>query len=160
MLEEFRDEVILIRDNVTVILKDIHTGEEEIFTTHNTQLNYTLSALSKWIAGVNNVGYQPVYPPSKCSLGSGTGTPAKTDTALFTSITNGTISMSSATANSPSSGTTTFVFQFPAGQVTSTVTEAIMTDVNGNGWFHTNFPTPFTPSATQTITIQWQVTFS
>jgi hypothetical protein len=153
-------EGIHIIDNVTVTLRDIHSGLETVFSCHNTQLNYALSALSQWISGKNNAGYQPVYPPSKCSLGSGAGTPAKTDTALFTAITNGTVSMSSATPNSPASGTTTFIFQFPAGQVITNVTEALMTDVNGNGWYHTMFPVAFAPSPTQTITVSWQNTFS
>ncbi|UOF90754.1 hypothetical protein LSG31_00280 [Fodinisporobacter ferrooxydans] len=149
-----------IMDNVTVTLTDINTGEEQSFSRHNIELNYALSALSQWIAGFNNSGYQPVYPPSKCSLGSGSGTPAKTDEALFAAISNGTANVNVANANSPSSGTTTFIFQFPAGQVTTQVTEALMTDVNGNPWFHVIFGSAFTPTSTQMITVKWEVTFS
>jgi hypothetical protein len=152
-------EGIGVIDNVIVTLTDINTGEEQVFSTHNIELNYALSALSQWMAGKNNVGFQPVYPPSTCSLGNGTGVPAKTDTALFAAIAGSTVSMSYASPDTPASGTTTFVFQYPPGQVTVLIKEALMKDVNGNGWFHTNFPSPFTPSSTQTITIQWQVTF-
>ncbi|WP_156157862.1 hypothetical protein [Gordoniibacillus kamchatkensis] len=159
MTKKFREGVHIL-DNVTVTLTDTITGEKTVFSCHNIELNYTLSALSQWISGKNNVGYQPVFPPSRCSLGSGSGTPAKTDTSLFTPIPNSTISMSSATPDSPAVGTTTFIFQYPAGQVTTQVTEALMSDVNGNGWFHSKFASPFTPSASQTITVQWQITFN
>lgn len=153
-------EGIGVIDNVVVTLTDINTGEEQVVSSHNIELNYALSAFSQWISGKNNLGHQPVYPPSACSLGNGTGVPAKTDTSLFAAISGSTITMSYASPNTPANGTTTFVFQYPAGQVIVEVKEALMTDVNGNGWFHTNFPTPFTPTSTQTITVKWQVTFS
>ncbi len=158
-MKEIREGISIV-DNVIVTLTDIFTGKETIISTHNIELNYAFTAFSQWIAGINNVGYLPVYPPSKCSLGSGTGTPAKTDVALFTPIASSTVAMNGAIPNTPIAGTTTFLFQYPPGQVTTLVKEALMTDINGNPWFHTLFPSPFTPGSTQTISIQWQTTFS
>lgn len=149
-----------IKDNVTVVLTDIYTGKQRFFSEHNMPLTYAFHAFSQWIAGKNNTGYQPIYSPSKCSLGSGSGTPAKGDSGLFTPIANGTESKSYANADDPTSGTTTFVFQFPAGQITTQVTESWMSDINGNGWFHTMFNTPFTPSSSENITVKWETTFA
>jgi hypothetical protein len=68
--------------------------------------------------------------------------------------------MSYVQPNSPATGTTTFVFQIAAGVVTTQITEAAMQDTNNNKWAHTMFPFPFTPSATENITISWELTYS
>lgn len=143
-----------IMDNVTVILTDEITGKQRIITDHNAGQPYTLSALSQWISGKNNTGYQPVFAPTKCQLGSGgvAGT--------FVPIAGSLVNLNAATPNSPAPGTTTFLFQTPAGIVTTTVTQAQMTDINGNVWFLTQFPASFTPSNTENITVNWETTFS
>lgn len=51
---------------------------------NNQQTNWATSAVAQWYAGVNNTGYNPVKPPNYMELGKGSGTPAKTDDALFT----------------------------------------------------------------------------
>lgn len=149
-----------IVDNVTVMLIDEKTGKQRHFSSHNTPLNFAFSALSQWIGGKNNSGYQPILPPTKCQLGSGSGVPSPSDHGLFQPINGSTVNMSYAQVNTPTSGTTTFVFQIPAGTVTAQVTEALMKDAAGNPWYHAMFPTAFTPSSTENITVQWETTFS
>lgn len=153
-------EGVHVRDNVRVVLTDIHTGRQTVISSHNISTNYEFSALSQWLAGKNNTGYQPLSPPTQIQLGSGAGTPAVTDTALFSPIANTITTMSNVTAGSPTAGTSTFTFQIAAGIVTVQVTEAGLRDVSGNLWSHTMFGIPFTPSSTQTVTIQWEKTYS
>ena len=153
-------EGIKIVENVRITLTDVVTGATRSFLSHNIALNYSFSAFSQWIAGANNQGQNAVFAPSVVALGSGTGTPAVTDTGLFAAISGATASLSYVQANSPAAGTTTFVFQIAAGIVAVQVTEALMSDRNGSPWFHTMFSAAFTPAGTESITIQWQTTFA
>lgn len=146
---------VRVIDNVAVRLVDIHTGVERLFSSHNISLNGEFSALSQWMAGVNNTGNNPVAPPTQIQLGSGSGTPAVTDTACFTPIAGTLTTMVAAQANTPSAGTTTFTFQIAAGVVTTEVTEAFLRNTSGLGFAHTMFGTAFTPTSTETINIQW-----
>lgn len=153
-------ENVHVIDNVKVILTDIKTGKKREFKAHNIPLNYQFETLSKWISGVNNKGQNAVSPPTQIQYGSGSGTPAVTDQGPFTLINGSLTDLSYATPNSPANGTTTLVFQTAAGVITSQITEAFLRDTSGNGWAHTMFGTPFTPSSTETITTQWEQTFS
>lgn len=153
-------ENVKVIDNVKVTLTDTKTGKERTFTAHNIPLNYQFQALAKWIAGINNSGQNAVLPPTQIMYGSGTGTPVVSDTGPFTPIPGSLTNLSYAQANTPANGTTTLVFQTPAGIVTTQITEAFLRDVNGNGFGHLNFGSPFTPSPTETITTQWEQTFS
>jgi len=158
-MQSIRENVHVL-DNVNVMLTDIHTGAQRSFSAHNIPLNYQFQALSRWIAGVNNTGQNAVLPPSQIVYGSGSGTPEVIDPGPFTAIAGSATKLSYATANSPSNGTTTLVFQTPAGVVTTQVTEAFLEDANSNGWAHLMFGAPFTPSSTETITTQWELTYS
>ena len=146
----------MVRDNVFVYLTDIHTGEvTEIESSHNIALTYMLTILPRWLAGVNNTGYNATEPPTQIELGSGAGTPQVTDTGLFTPIPAYLTSLSYVQMDTPSAGSITLVFQIPAGVVSGQVTEALLRDTSANPWSHTMFPAPFTPVSTQTITVKW-----
>lgn len=160
MTTRFVREGTIVLDNVIVTLEDIYTGEKTILGGHNIALDHEFSAISQWMAGVNNTGYQPVPPPSQIILGSGTGTPSSGDTGPFSPIPASLTNLSYVNANTPSNGTTTFVFQIAAGVVTGEVTEAWLQDTVGNGFSHIMFPSPFTPSASQAITVQWEKTYA
>ena len=150
-----------IKDNVTVTLTDTITGKQRTFTAHNIALDYHFVALSKWVSGLYaNVGYNNVPPPSQIEYGSGSGTPASTDTGNFTNISGSLTNLSYAQDNTPQNGTTTLVFQTAAGVVTGQITEAFLRDTSGNGFCHTLFGAPFTPSSTETITTKWELTYS
>lgn len=153
-------ENVHVIDNVTVTLTDIYTGKTRTFAAHNIALNYQFEALSQWIAGVNNTGQNAVLAPTQIEYGSGAGTPAVTDTGPFTPISGSLTNLSYANANNPQNGTTTLVFQTPAGVITSTITEAFLRDTSANGWAHTMFGSSFTPSSTETITTKWELTYS
>lgn len=153
-------ENVHIIDNVTVTLTDIHTGKKRTFSAHNIPLNYQFETISKWMAGVNNTGQNAVLPPTQIEYDSGTGTPAVTDTGPFTLISGSLTNLSYANANTPQNGTTTLVFQTAAGVITTTITGAYLRDTSGNGFAHTMFGSSFTPSATETITTKWELTYS
>jgi len=149
-----------ITDNVIVTLTDSITGKERAFSAHNLALNYANSAFAQWIGGKNNLGYQPLSPPTQIELGYGEGVLDVSDPGLFISLQGTLFSFSYKQLNSPVLGTTTFIFQIPAGIVSTLVTEALFRDTSANPWFHTMFPVPFTPLITENITIQWSITFS
>lgn len=154
-------EGVSVIDNVYVTLTDILTGEETVVAqSHNTALNYALQSIARWIGGANNSGYQAVVPPTQIELGDGSGTPSPSDAGLFSPISGTIATYSYVQLDTPSAGTTTFVFQIAAGIVTGQVTESLMRDIDGNGWYHTMFPAPFTPSNTQNITVTWETTLS
>ncbi len=144
---------------VTTTLTNVLTGETRVKKSHNIPLNYQFSALSRWMAGENNEGYNAIPPPSQIEYGSGSGTPAVTDTGPFTPISGSLTNLSYVQANTPASGTTTFTFQTPAGVITTQVTEAFLRDTSGNGFAHTMYGAPFTPSSSENVTTQWQITY-
>lgn len=147
-------------DNVRTVLTDIITGKTRVYMTHNVPLEHHFSALSQWISGlVANIGYNNVPPPSQVEYGNGSGTPSSSDTGCFSTISGSLTNLSYAQANTPQNGTTTFVFQTPAGVVTSDVTEAFIRDTSGNGFAHTIYGASFTPSPTETITTTWEFTY-
>lgn len=145
---------VKIEDNVTAILTDSSTGEVRKFTTHNTPLDYMFQALASAITG------EQFLPPSQAQLGSGQGTPSTGDSGLFSAIEGSKVSISYSLPNSPVLGTATLVFQIGSGIVTTEVTEALLMDSMSRPLFHTMFPVPFTPSAVETITFEWTITFS
>lgn len=151
----------LILDNVTCVLTDIHTGEKRTFSTHNTPLNHHFSAIASWVSGLySNIGYNNVPPPSQIQYGNGSGTPSVSDSGCFSAISGSLTNLSYAQVNTPQNGTTTLVFQTEAGVITGEVTEAFLRDTSGNGFAHAMFGTPFTPSPTENITTQWELTYS
>lgn len=150
-----------IVENVTTTLTDAITGATRSFTTHNIPCNGQFSALAQWVSGlVANIGYNNVPPPSQIEYGSGTGTPQSSDTGPFTPISGSLTNLSYAQANTPQAGTTTLVFQTAAGVVTTQITEAFLRDSSGRAWGHLLYGAPFTPSSTETITTQWELTYS
>ena len=153
-------ENVLIIDNITTVLTDMHTGKTRTFATHNIPLNYQFIALAKWVCGINNTGHNAVLPPTQIIYDSGSGTPAVTDTGPFTPIAGSQTKLSYATPNSPQNGTASLVFQTPAGVITTQVTGAYVEDVNSNGWGHAMYNTPFTPSSTETVTTTYEMTYN
>lgn len=154
-------ENVRILNNVRTILTDSITGKTRIIEGHNIPCNGQFSALSQWVAGTaSNLGYNNVPPPSQIEYGSGSGTPAVTDTGPFTPISGSLTNLSYAQANTPQEGTTTLVFQTAAGVVTGQITEAFLRDSSDRAWGHLMFGAAFTPSSTETITTIWEETYS
>lgn len=144
-----------------MFLTDIHTGKSRSFETKNIACNGQLSAISQWVAGVaSNIGYNAVSPPTQIEYGNGSGTPAITDTGCFSLISGSLTNLSYAQANTPQLGTTTLVFQTAAGVINTQITEAFLRDTGNNPWAHTLFGSPFTPSSSETITTEWQLTYT
>lgn len=151
----------LIVDNVTSVLRDIITGRERRFRAHNIPCNGQFSALSKWVSGlVSNIGYNNVPIPSQIEYGNGSGTPTVTDAGCFSLISGSLTDLSYAQANTPQLGTTTLVFQTAAGVITTEITEAFLRDTGNGAWGHLMYSAAFEPSSTETITTQWELTYS
>ena len=100
----------------------------------NQQTNWSADAVAQWYAGVNNTGYNPVKPPNYMELGTGSGTPAKTDVSLFTAVpaTNQKCSVTSASTNQA-----TLVCQYyGTASNAGTYTEAGLMDSDGHLFGH------------------------
>lgn len=125
--------------------------------TPNTTTNYGAYAISQWLAGVNNTGYQPVLPPFYVELGTGTGTTQVTDTGLFTPV---LVTLTTCATAIPAVGpppTITIVCNFVGTAITAgTYTEAILTDLSGNVFAHTLKAITITTGLTTTL--QWVLT--
>ncbi len=154
-------ERVPVRGLVRVRLTDVRTGNTRTFQTSNIACNGQLSAISQWVAGTAiNLGYNAVLPPSQIEYGDGSGTPTVTDTGCFSLISGSLTNLSYAQANTPNIGATTLVFQTPAGEITTQITEAFLRDTSNNPWAHTMFSAAFTPSGSETITTEWQLTYA
>lgn len=123
----------------------------------NKLTNYMANVLAQWLTGVNNTGYNPVLPPLYVEAGTGSGTPAPTDTNLFTpvSATYGRTSIQ----DTPSNGVAEFVSQYYGDANNSgDYTEVGLFDANGNMFAHTMYS--FSIASGQTTTITWDITMS
>ena len=123
----------------------------------NQVTDYAASALAKWLIGQNNTGQNPVLPPQYMELGTGTGTPAPTDTNLFTPVT--ATSQRCATFTNPSAGIAQWTSQY-FGPVNNAgnYTEEGLFDANGNLWAHLVEAVTITQGLATTIVWQWTVT--
>ncbi len=120
----------------------------------NQETNWAASAVAQWLAGINNTGYNPVKFPNYMELGTGTGTPAKTDVSLFAAIpaTNQKCSSLSANAN-----VTTFVSQYYGVSANvGTYTEVGLMDSDGHLFGHLMAAISIQLGLSTTVT--WQLT--
>ena len=121
----------------------------------NIETNYLGNSVAAWLAGRNNTGYNPLSPPTMIELGTGTGTPAVTDTALFTPAASTLIQCS--LVNVSAASTTQFIAQyFGTTNNAGTYTEAGIFDTAGNLWAHTLISISISNGNTTTVT--WLLT--
>lgn len=94
--------------------------------------NYARSTIANWLTGVKTT--TSGVPPTKMQLGSGTGTLALADTALWTPTTGTLVQcpMIYASAQYNAQFSATYTSADPAGNYT----EAGLFDSGGNLWFH------------------------
>lgn len=95
------------------------------------------------------------------AVGSGSGTPAKSDTALFTELARQTVGAGAASPATPSiAGTAAWLFYFPPPAATWTVTEAGVfagaTSAPGSGALvdHWSLATPMTVPPSDTVILE------
>lgn len=123
----------------------------------NTLCQAYLNALAAWSVATNNTGQNPVSPPSLFLLGTGSGTPAVSDTSLFSPDSNSRVSMSARTS---AGATATFTTNYAKGQLNGTYTEAGMLDVNGNLMAHIVFASSLPVTTSQAATFIWENTYN
>lgn len=122
----------------------------------NQQTNWSASSVAQWYAGVNNTGYNPIKTPNYMELGTGSGTPAKTDVSLFTATpaTNQKCSVASASSNQA-----TLVCQYYGISANvGTYTEVGLMDFDGHLFGHLMSAISIQLSLSTTVT--WVVSFT
>jgi hypothetical protein len=98
--------------------------------------NYMRTAFASWMTGTSNVSGQPgaIVPPNKVQVGTGTGTPQPSDTALWAPI-SGTLKTVDMTYISGTYNVQ-FAKTYVAADPTGNFTEAGWLDASGNLWMH------------------------
>lgn len=142
-------------DNIPALLEAIKNGDIQAkqYRTKNKVTNYVRSYLASVLSGTATM---PLVLPSKMELGTGSGTPAATDTDLW--------SPSSATIK-PISNTQVYLnyyAQYVCTWLTSdpiqgTWTEIGLKDANSNLWAHANVTGLPTVNSGEMLIGQWQV---
>ncbi len=146
---------MFIEDNVTVTVRDARGRFVLRRTFHNTLTNYARATVAKWLVAVaTNIGQGALLPPDRIALGTGTGTPAQTDTALWleTASTRKVNSSRQVVSGYYAQYLTQYQTTDPAG----TFTESGLFDAAGNLWAHVSLGN-VSKSATQVLTIQWKI---
>lgn len=107
-------------------------------TTNSSAIitNYMRTAFASWMTGTSNVSGQPgaIVPPTKIQVGTGTGIPQPSDTALW-NATAGTLKTCDMTYLSGIYNVQ-FAVTYQIADPTGTFTEAGWLDVNNNVWMH------------------------
>lgn len=147
---------ISLKGHYRFTLKDIHTGEEQVFEYDNVVTSAT------WTMIANN--FADATPDNtmllnKAVLGSGTSTPATSDTQLQTETYRNNLASKSNVANVVSA--TAF---FNATETSGTYREAgIVVDGTGSantGVLVSRVAINITKSTSQTLTLEWSLTIS
>lgn len=159
MVRDLLQDRIWLRGEVTFTVRDAATGEiVEQQTIRNIITNFTRTAIAKWlIAEAANWGTVSgaVIPPNFIALGTGTGTPAATDTALWTE-TAGTRKQC-AYRDVYNNYYAEYVANYQTSDPTGTFTEAGLLDAAAGGNLWTHVACNVTKAAGQTLTVQWKI---
>jgi hypothetical protein len=139
---------IAISSEIEVIIENTITLEVRRYKYHNICTNAFLSRIAQWISGVNNTGQNPAYTPSKFQLGTGTGVPAKTDSALYTATPASLVNLASV---SFSGNQTTLSVNYPQNGFLGTFTEGGLLDVNSVLLTHLILSPPITILANEVV---------
>lgn len=138
-----------------VLTSDV--GQRMIDLGDNTACQAFLNALAAWSTGANNTGQNPTSPPVNFILGTGTGSPSVSDTALFVPQTGTQTTISARTA---SGATATFTVNYSVGQIAGTYTEGGLLDNGNNLMAHLVFQSAVSILNTEAATFIWTQTFN
>jgi hypothetical protein len=131
-------------------------------TIPNQITYYAANALAAWLTGTINRGPQAVPYPRYMELGTGTGTPSPTDTALFdgVSATSTPCSLVTVVNGTPDSPQWTAVWGgASASSIAGTYAELGLFDADGHLWAHLAGLT-LTVSTSTSTSVQWQWTLT
>lgn len=149
--------VITVAGRVRVVQREYQTGRIVADTgwSANTVTNGYLAALTAWAVGTPN-GIPGVPPATQTILGTGTGTPAVTDTALFAPDTATILACASRVVLPTPANTAQWVSVYTAPL--GTYSECGLTTADGTLYAH-KLATITISSDSQT-TVTWQITAS
>ena len=102
----------------------------------NTICNPAANAIAAWLTGTGNIGYQPVPFPSYAELGTGSGTTAPTDTALFQPVASTNVKAQILGPNATTPSTAQWIFVWGPQYGPLNATEIGLFDGNGLMFAH------------------------
>lgn len=142
-----------IKGSVKLIFRNVKTGKEEVYHILNVFCHSGKSSIARRL-GNSESGYGRI---TYCSVGTGAGTPASSDTVMFTELYRKLVSVVSYTSN-----VVTFTTYFATDEGNGTLTElglfgddATSTLDTGTLYAHTNITK--TKTINDTLTIEWSL---
>ena len=131
--------------------------QREIDLGGNTLCQVFLNDLALWATGANNTGQNPTSPPTGFILGTGTGKPSVSDTALFAPQAGTQTVINARTATG---ATSTFTVNYAQGQLVGTFTEGGLLDSSNNLLSHLVFQSSVNILNTEAATFIYTITFN
>ncbi len=151
-----------IGGQVTICTQDLAGHVLHTITVPNQITYHTANALAAWLTGTINRGPQALHGPSAMELGTGSGTPSASDTALFAGVsaTYQPCTELTTVSGTPDSPQWTAVWGGPsAGNIAGTYTEIGLFDPNGALFAHlAGLSIQVTTVSTTAIQWQWAIT--
>ena len=156
-----------VTGRVTIVLRDARTGQViRTVRAHNITCVAGRSVLAALLNGETSYGGAAIPTGSSwlsaCygAVGTGTGTPAASDTAMFSELARTAVAFSSRSTTQ-----TTLDWFFPTSMANGTVTETglflLATGTAGSGYMLSHATVPaLTKANTETMTLQIQITFN
>jgi hypothetical protein len=142
---------IKVIGHIKATVRNEETGETREYEYHNKATNALLSRIAQAL------GDQPMIGVSKFQMGTGTGTVASTDTALFTPV---SASIISTAAKSVSGNVMTVSINYPANYTTGTFKEAGALDKNNVLLTHFLLSPNLQIVANESVTFLYTITIS
>jgi hypothetical protein len=119
---------IVITSKITAFLYESDTKKIiSVQEYKNTLTNTFMNRIAQWLGGANNTGANAVLGASKFQMGTGSGTPAASDTSLFTPVASSLINIAGANV---SGNSVSYIINYPANTTSGTFTEAGLLDAN------------------------------
>ena len=153
----YAQSTINVSGRLSLILTSEDGAQRAIELGSNTLCQPFLNALAAWSTGANNTGQNPTSPPVSFILGTGTGTPSVSDTALFIPQTGTQTTISTRTT---SASTATYSINYTKGQLTGTFTEGGLLDSSNNLMSHLVFQSSVDILNTEAETFIYTITFN
>lgn len=155
-LESRSDSLFGITGRVKATFTNVETGEVEIIEKDNVFCTTGKVSIARRLANTES-GYAKV---TYCAVGTGVGSPAAGDVAMFTELFRKLISIAS-----PSSNTVTFTTFYSTTEGNGVLTELGLfgdaaTALSGSGTMYAHTTITKTKTISDTLTIEWTLTIS
>lgn len=150
-----------IAGKIRIITRRVHDGTMVYDSgwQKNIVTNYALDSMALWLTGTNNVGYNAVTFPAYMELGTGSGTVASTDTALFDPVATTLAQVSQMNPVDGAANEAVWFGVWGPSYGPLSATEIGLFDGDQNLWAHVAGVT-IDLATTTTTTIQWMWTLA